>query len=218
MSSTRRSKMPSGIGDFSPYQGDKGFTLLEVLVALGLLVILSAALYGTYFSLIRGRDMAVEKMDERRELSSTLDLLHRELSAALYNSQNKKLRFVVEDRDYFGKPASTLAFTAIASPRSDSIPASDQADVSYTPREKDKKLILMRQEKDLYVTTTPFPYPQMMDLDSFLVECYDGGKWVRTWDTELNYRLPSYIRITVGVRDGEKTATFSTIARPRVGS
>jgi general secretion pathway protein J len=197
---------------------DTGFTLLEVLVALVLLVILSAALYGTYFSLIRGRDLAVEKMDERRELSATLDLLHRELTAALYNSQNKKLHFVVEDRDYFGKPASTLEFTAIVSPRSDSIPASDQVDVVYTPREKDKKLILMRQEKDLYVTSAPFPYPQMMDLDGFLVECYDGGKWVRTWDTALNYRLPSYIRVTIGVRDGEKTLNFSTIARPRIGS
>ena len=35
---------------------NKGFTLLEVLVALALLGILCASLYGTYFSLMRGRE------------------------------------------------------------------------------------------------------------------------------------------------------------------
>jgi len=197
---------------------NKGFTLIEVLIALALLVILSAALYGTYFALMKGRDAAVEKMDERRELSVTLDLLHRELSAAFYSSQNKRLRFVVEDRDFYGKPASTLAFTAIAPPRSDTVPSSDQVEVSYTPVEKERKLVLERQEKELYSTATPVRYPQMKGLEGFLVECYDGEKWVRTWDTALNLRLPSYIRVTIGVKDGEKTVNFSTISRPRIGS
>ena len=74
---------------------NKGFTLLEVLVALLLLVILSGALYGTYFSLMRGRETAMAKMDARRELSVTLDQLRRELSAAFYNTQNQRLHFVV---------------------------------------------------------------------------------------------------------------------------
>ena len=205
---------------FSTWRNKNGFTLLEVLIALSLLVILSCALYGTYFSLMRGRDMAVEKMDNRRELSATLDQLRRELSASFYSAQNKRSHFVVEDRDYFGKPASTLDFTMISSPRSDSIPASDQAQVIYRTVEKEKKLVLARQEKELSAVTDPIPYPQMRELEGFLVECYDGGKWVRTWDTSasLNSRLPTAIRVTLSVKEGEKTVNFSTIARPRIGS
>src|SRR6266545_2201874 len=109
---------------------NRGFTLLEVLVAMSLLVILSAALYGTYFSLMRGRETTVARMEARRELSTTLDQLRRELSAAFFDTNNTaqkpKLHFVVEDRDFFGKPASTLDFTAIAPPRSGSLTASDQ--------------------------------------------------------------------------------------------
>src|SRR6266571_3692919 len=167
---------------------NRGFTLLEVLVALMLLVILSAALYGTYFSLMHGRETAVAKMNARRELSGTLDQLRRELSAAYYpqGTQNLKLRFVVEDRDYFGKPASTLDFTAIAPPRSDGLIASDQVQVIYKAVEKEKTLLLTRQARDLYVTVDPLPYPQMEELEGFLVECYDGGKWVKTWDTKVN--------------------------------
>lgn len=197
---------------------NRGFTLLELLVALAILVILSMALYGTYFSLMKGRDVAVEKMDDRRELAATLDLLRREITAAFYNTGDKRLSFVVEDRDYFGKPTSTLTFTAIASPRSGSVPASDQVLVVYKAVEKEKKLILARQEKDLFVTAESIPYPQMKEVEGFLVQCYDGGKWVKTWDTALNSRLPTAVRVTISLMDGEKTVSFSTIARPRMGS
>jgi general secretion pathway protein J len=204
----------------STWRSKEGFTLLEVLIALALLVILSGALYGTYFSLMRGRDMAVEKMENRRELSITLDQLRRELSASFYSTRNKRTHFLVEDRDYFGKPASTLDFTAIASPRSDNLRASDQVQVMYRGAEREKKLSLARQEKDLYMTTETLPYTQMREVEGFLVECYDDGKWVRSWDTSasLNNRLPTAVRVTLTVKEGGKTVNFSTIARPRIGS
>jgi general secretion pathway protein J len=195
--------------------------LLELLVALALLVILSGALYGTYFSLIRGRETAVTKMDERRELSDTMDRLHRELSAAFYNPGNSRLHFVVEDRDYFGKPASTLDFTAIAPPSNSSVPASDQVQLVYKTVEKDKTLILARQMKDLYATVDSPQDPQMKELEGFLVECStDGSKWVRTWDaTKLNgNRIPKYVKVTLMLKAGEKTVNFSTISVMRIGS
>jgi len=201
---------------------NSGFTLLEVLVAMALLVIISGALYGTYFSLMRGRDLATADMDKYRELRTTLDQVQRELSASLYTKQSPrddlKLHFVVEDRDYFGKPASTLSFDYTAPPRSDSLRASDQVDVSYQVREDDQKLSLTRQARDRYATGKPLPYPQMDELEGFLVECYDGAKWVRTWDTALNFSgLPKAVRVTISVKEGGKTVGFSAIATPRTG-
>ncbi len=190
-------------------------------MAMALLVILSAALYGTYFSLMSGRETAVAKMEARRELSATLDQLRRELSAAYFNTTNKKLHFVVEDRDFFGKPASTLDFTCIAPPLGSNLPDSDQVQAVYKVMEREKKLLLTRQSNDLYVTTGPLPYPQMKDLEGFLVECSpDGSKWVRTWNTApiANARLPRYVRVTLMVKEGDKTVGFSTVAVPRMGS
>jgi general secretion pathway protein J len=198
---------------------NRGFTLLEMLIVLALLVILGGALYGTFFSLMRGRDTATAKMDKRRELSVTLDQLRRELSSAFYGPNNSRLHFVVEDRDYFGKPASTLDFTAFVSPRVSGQALSDQVQLVYKPVEKEKKLLLSRQEKDIFHSNVPSPYPQMEELEGFLVECYDGTKWVKSWDTTLNgNNLPKYVRVTITLKEGEKTVDYSTIALLRMKS
>lgn len=197
-------------------RGNSGFTLLEVLVAMLLLVIVAGALYSSYFTVLRARERADEGGEQRRELRGTLDLLRREVDSAIYRTSDKRLRFVVEDRDVFGKPASTLELVTVAPPSSDERPASDLVLVNYGIKEKEGRLALNREATDLFGSMKPIPYPQTEELEGFLVECYDSGKWVRSWNTELAPKLPERIRITLTVRDGEKTADYSVTARPRL--
>lgn len=195
---------------------ERGFTLLELLIALSLLAILAAALYGTFFSLTKGREAATVAMEKRREIASTMDLLRREISGSLYRSSDIRFRFVVEDRDSFGRPASNLDFTAFTVPREDRGPFSDQAEIIYRSLEKDGKLLLAREEKDLYTLSTPVPYPQLSEMEGFLVECYDGSKWVRSWDTSLNGKLPKAVRITLAIKNGTETTNYTALVTPKV--
>jgi general secretion pathway protein J len=152
---------------------NRGFTLLELLVALVLLVMLSGALYGTYFT--------------------------------------------VEDRDIFGKPASILDFTAFTVPQSGSVPSSDVMAVRYKPLEREEqKIILSRQTQDIYLDSKPLPYPLTEQIEGFLVECYDGNQWVKSWDTALNAGLPKAVRITLFVQGSDKPVGFSAIVVPRL--
>ncbi|GFO69373.1 general secretion pathway protein GspJ [Geomonas limicola] len=219
---------------------NKGFTLIELLVALALLVILTGALYGTYFSVTAARERGGQRMESRREISATLGGLHNEIASAFFkqgsgpapskpgstpgsstggstssgsNSNLPSMLFVVEDRDSFGKPASTLAFTYLAPPRLTSAPTSDLTLVSYTVKEKDGVLTLRREARDPYLETTvkSTPYPVIEVIEGFQVECYDGSKWVKTWDTALNNRIPKTVRVTITLKGGE---VFRTVASP----
>jgi general secretion pathway protein J len=202
---------------------NSGFTLLEVLIAVVLLGILSAALYGSYFGITRARDRASSGMESRRELGATLDLIRREVSSAQFNLtdksiENRRLRFVVEDRDNFGTQASTLELSTLAPPAGKSHSESGIVIVKYQMVEKDKKRILTRQERDLFSEETTIPmYPQMEQISAFLVECYYGGKWVKSWDTAINPRLPDRVRVTVQFEEEGKPVQFSVLSLPRVG-
>ena len=196
---------------------NSGFTLLEVLIAVVLLGILSSALYGSYFGVLRARDRAASGMESRRELGATLDLIRREVSASQFNRTDKRLKFIVEDRDSFGMPSSSLEFTTLAPPAEQGRKESGIVTVTYRVVEKNKKRILTRQERDLFSEETTAPmYPQMEQLTAFQVECYDGSKWVKSWDTVINGALPKRVRVTVRVDDEGKTVEFSTISAPRV--
>lgn len=202
-------------------RNNRGFTLIELLIALALLVILTGALYGTYFSVMAAREKGGERIEQRRELSTTLGKLHDELASAFFakslNAEKQRLHFVVEDRDSFGKPTSLLQFTAIAPPRIDPAPASDVTVVRYSVQEKEEEeLTLVRESRDLFLDASvkSAPYPLIDQIDGFLVECWDGGKWVRTWDTALRPSMPRQVRVTITTKGGE---VFSTIASPHHG-
>jgi general secretion pathway protein J len=195
---------------------NKGFTLLEVLVSLALLSLLGVALYGTYFGLMRARERAATGMELRRELRTSLDTIRREIASAFFNRNNKSLYFIVEDRDSFGKPASTLALTTLSLPVGGPNPGSDLSEVKYSLREKEGIMVLTRQVKDAYLDTKALPYPQMEGLEGFLLECFDGGKWVKSWDTALNGTLPKAVRITIRIKEGDKTEEFFAVSTPKV--
>lgn len=194
---------------------NKGFTLIELLIALTLLVIVTGALYGTYFSVVAAREKAGARIEQRRELSTTLGRLNSELASAYFNKDNQRLHLVVEDRDSFGKPASLLQFSTIAPPRSDPAPASDLSLVRYSVREEEGKLSLLRESRDPFLDkeVKSYPYPVMEEIEGFLVECFDGGKWVKSWDTapELNRMLPELVRVTVTLKGGEVFSTIATL-------
>jgi general secretion pathway protein J len=198
---------------------NKGFTLLEILIAVVLLGILSAALYGSYFTVLNARERASEGMEARRELGSTLDLIRREFAAAVYNRDDKRLRFIVEDRDNFGRPASSLELTTMIPSSGQGRKESGISSVRYRLEEKDKRFILTRREQDIFFESADAKgYPQMERVSDFLVECYDGSKWVKSWDTALNGALPKMLRATVHVIEDGRSVEFYILANSRLGA
>ncbi|WP_277057817.1 type II secretion system protein GspJ [Trichlorobacter lovleyi] len=195
----------------------RGFTLLELLIALAIATLVITAAYATLFSLNRAHEAASQGMEQRRVLRSTLDMLRRELASLRYFSDDSRLRFVVEDRDYFGKPASTLTFSTLAAPSP--APVSDQLRVRYRIDTSRERLSLTKASQDLLLEgDEPKAYPLLDELEGFLVECSDGNRWLKTWDTELTKAVPKLIRITIRLREGGQTVAYQATVKPRITS
>lgn len=197
-----------------------GFTLLELLIALLLLSLLTAALYASFFTVATARERAGQAMEGRRELGTTLDLLRREIAACRFSAGDRRLRFVVQDRDHFGKPSSGLELTTLAPPRTpQEPPGSGIRVIRYELVERDGRSLLLRREQDLlFDWQAAVAYPQMERISGFLVECYNGSSWVRSWDTAaaLNGRLPARVRIRVQVEEDNGIEEYSVLAIPQV--
>lgn len=190
----------------------KGFTLIEMLLALALLSIVLGALYSTFFlshRAMEGIDGGLVKLQECR---MAIDIIGREIDSAVYNEGNKYSVFTVEDRDIYGKQASRFFFTAL----SPLIPG--LSTLSYSVEEKDGKLTLLKKVKSAYGKANTDKGTELLDdIENFIVEVKDNGKWIRTWNAMESKRVPDEIRVTITILlKNEKISLYETL-RPKIG-
>lgn len=193
-----------------------GFTLIEVLISLTLLTIVLGAVYTSFFSVQR----ALERFDnislKYHETRTALDLMRREIeSALLWNpdtdeEEHLKLGFMIMDRDVFGKNTSLLSLAAFSFKRS------NLNSVSYFVKEKDGLLNLLKSEAPAAAPSKKYEIEIIEDIEGFTVETLFNQKWVRTWDTENNGKLPDIVRISIEFNDNGKIVKLTEYARPRI--
>ena len=191
---------------------EKGFTLLELLIAIVLFSIVLAAIYGSFFlshKAMTGLDESLLKLQECR---TAVDVMTREGESILYTPGNTSSIVKVEDKDFYGKQASRLTFTAF-SPLSSGI-----ALISYYVEEKNGVLTLFKKMDNAYKPDNNAKGEELIEgLESFAVEVKDGTKWVKTWDTSETKRAPLEIRITITAKIKDRPVSFFDTLRPKIG-
>ncbi|MDP2167880.1 MAG: prepilin-type N-terminal cleavage/methylation domain-containing protein [Thermodesulfovibrionales bacterium] len=191
---------------------NKGFTLIEVLIAVTLLSIILGALYSTFFLSERAMGAVDESLLKLRELRTALDTIGREVEAVSYSRTADYTAFRVQDRDIYGKQASRFSFSCF-SPLSPGLSM-----VSYYAEETDGRLVLFKKVKP----ARPGPFDDeeaeiMEDIREFSVEVKSGDRWVRTWDAGETGRVPEEIRVSITVSiKGRELSLYETL-RPKIG-
>lgn len=198
----------------------RGFTLIEVLVALAIFSIIIAALYGTFFLSHKAMGAVDDKLVRLQECRAVLDVIKREIESAYYSSEKKYTAFKLDDRDFYGRQASQLLFTAF----SPLMPGLSK--ITYTIEEDKGRLVLMKKVVSANSRSDEArPMEMIEDIGSFTIEARFNNKWVRTWDSALSFAIPDEIRVSVAIliKDGAKpdsadaSVSLSDIARPRIG-
>jgi len=212
----------------------RGFTLLEVMVAVAILAMVSVLIYGAFDGLSRGRKSLGRVNDRYHQGRGALSRMSLELSSAflsmhqpLTEQQIRRLTIFSGSR---GSPVDRIDFTSFSHRRlvRDSH-ESDQNEISYFGSPDPNvpgKVDLARRESpiiDLEPKRGGEVNVLVEDIDSFDVKYLDAstGLWTETWDstqaTGQPGRLPFQIRITLvlkGGAGGEPVSFTTKIAMP----
>jgi len=202
-----------------PNGGCAGFTLIEVLVGLGIMVLLVGMIQGIYAAAVRSRQAAEERTATIHAVSTIFSKMCDELSASFVSKPRADQTFFRMTTDSSGQ--STLEFTTLL-PTVHGLRAGGETRIRYAPDpDRDsplpEKIVLKRTEiDDLFkdLERDGVTYQMLKGINHFKVTCYNGEEWLENWDNTdpQNPKLPRAVRLTVtwGDKDNEESLFTST--------
>jgi len=200
----------------------RGFTLLELLVAISILAMVSALIYSAFAGMQRSKQ-GLERIQERyREGRIALHRITRELQSAYLSAHvPNDPTLIVQSTAFIGKrgtPADRVDFNAFANLRKDrDAHESDQAEISYfgspNPDGSGRIDLVRRISTRLDMKPDRGGRVEVLatDIDLFDVEYLDPttDRFVDTWDstsaTAQLGRLPLQVRITLVLNGGRRS-------------
>ncbi len=188
----------------------RAFTLIEVLLAVGIFAIVLFAINTVFFSALKLERATNRAVDSRAPLNQALAILRRDLQGAvppLTNSYVLTRDFKSGGASGFGATAGTsLEFYTATGVISDEAAWGEVQKVRYelieaTDRTTTSGLELVRIiTRNILATTSAAEEEQALltGVESLEFLCYDGSDWRATWDTTAgDIGLPLAVRVRI---------------------
>ena len=198
---------------------DHAFTLIEVLLAVGIFAIVLFAINTVFFSALKLERATSRAVDARVPLNQAFAILRRDLQGAVQPMTNSTLlprHFTTGGRSggLGSSQAGSLEFYTTTGTISDDVPWSDLQKVRYelvpsadrtTPNGQDLVRVIIRN--NLATTTTEEDEQLLMsDVESVEFLCYSGSDWRSIWDTSGgDIGLPQAVRVRVQLATENQT-------------
>jgi general secretion pathway protein J len=211
----------------------RGFTLLELLVAISILAMISVLIYSAFAAMRKSREGLARIQDRYREGRLAMDYIRRDLSAA-YLSLHLPIdqRLLVQKTLFVGKrgtPTDRVDFNTFSNVRRDrDAHESDQVEVSYfgsqNPVASGTLDLARRASSRLDLDPQHGGRVEVLatDIDMFQLDYLDPstGMWVETWDstqvTGQPNRMPFQVRVTLVLNAGRRSTSESGRGRIRL--
>ena len=200
----------------------RGFTLLEVLVAMAMTAIIMAGLYGAYSSNVDTIQGARQNAEASQTARIALDLMVKDLESVM---TGEGLGVTGTDRTIEGRPADRLVVSATRGGiLGETGPSTDLRTITYDVEEDPEgdDLILYRSEEGLAgpgVSTGRVTYALARNVKALDIVYEDrGGRESEEWsmgDGENKEQLPALIRIRLVLAAGpDRELVFTTGVHP----
>lgn len=185
-------------------RSSRGFTLVEVLVAISILAILLTSIYGIFSSVSLARERLDADSAEYHRARVLFDRLGRELRGAYFQTSSRELVFA-------GSSADDRSFefeltTSAVSPLSKT--GSGIARVRYLLIEDEEDTadgrVLMRSEHPVHESVDETAAGMMRlipGIEAMTLRFYINGQWKTAWDGQIS-GLPELVEIALQLRAG----------------
>ena len=208
----------------------RGFTLLEIILAVSVLALVGTMIYGGFSQTALNKARIEEDVDHSRIIHMALERMARELTMAFVSTHvNPSLDLRVVDTAFIGKDHGKddrIDFTSFSHRRLyRNARESDQNEISYFvtehPDEPGMQVLARREQNRIDDDPRRGGKSQILveNVEEFNLEYFDPllTDWVQTWDTEdmlaQPNRLPTQVRIRLAVKDPRRrgeTQAFGT--------
>ena len=208
----------------------RGFTLLEVILAVTILALVGTMIYGGFSQTALNKARVEGTADHSRIVHMALNRIVRELTMAFVSTHaNPSPDLRVVETAFIGHDFGRddrIDFTSFSHRRLyRNARESDQNEISYfvtaDPDDPDSQVLARREQNRIDEDPRRGGKSQILvrNVEDFDIQYYDPllNEWVETWDTEnvlaQPNRLPTQVRIKLTVRDPNrpnKTQTFGT--------
>ena len=185
------------------FRKERGFTIIELMIAVALSALLLTIVYFTYFSINRSIEAATEDQDALetgRMLSELIKKDIRGISPSLSDLIGKN--DVVD-----GLSLGQIEFVTSAGLPTDPLKMRRIGYALVTNNQGDK--ILVKKEstdlKDPFESSASAPqvFEVSRIVKGFQLEFFNGTEWTTGWDSSVAGSLPTQIRVTIDVADAK---------------
>jgi type II secretion system protein J len=192
---------------------NRGFTLLELLIAMTMMTIIAASLYTSMSIGFKARESAERVVEKGRSAGIAVETIKNMVASAMVPSGILAGSFVGEDDENDGGyPADTLTFyTADYNPGEAEVACDiEKVEISMSARKNTNERVIVRKvTTNLLSPTTLDPDEEILcgNVRSMNLQYYDGSDWQDDWaSSENDNSLPRAVKITIVLENTEDAA------------
>lgn len=198
---------------------NRGFTLLELLVALGILGVVVAIVSATFAGTLRVQEAADRRTEVTHAARTALDRVSQDLASAFVRpaqgAGTTPMGLALDDREVDGAPADRLTFATFGRPIGGAAEqASDQAYVEYelvvSDDHRERRLVRRQVSPPDLEALAKAPADVLAErVVAFDVKLFDSKEWKAEWRDPT--KLPQAAEITLriaGEREAEPPRPF----------
>lgn len=205
-------------GNVRSIRSQEGFTLLEIVIAVTLVAMIAVTIWGVFSISLRSWSRGTEFIDANQRHRSILSMVRKQLASAYAQirpiDQQTTGMGMGTNNVIFSGTESSLLFVSLNSLQFQDNPGLTL--VSYEVNQDDSGSYSLVEKEARYLGGNPEEgfssygskaTPIFENLSSCLFEYFDPGdsnnpsQWVREWDGQKLFRLPSAVSLTMVSRE-----------------